>query len=614
MDAQALLNNYRAGKTTGGTTSPVVGAAPVVKDPQALLNQYRASKPAPTPEPSALGEFAKGLVSAPATLLARPIQAGAEILGASAEDVNKFTEKYTGGIVAPVPESFGDVKKDIGRGVQTVALGVGSPVAAGAAFGFGSSIEQGNDIMSTETLTNTLLGAGMGKALDIVGAPILNKAGKVIGTVTPKMLKELAAKGGNSVADFMAQHEIAGGALKPLTEKIAAGAKAIDKAAEIKPLFQGAKEKAQQGLQAAYPDAIPQMQEHYAKVNTGDFAKPTTIAKPSYAEATDIYNSAKAAGNDVTELATKEGIQYDKLIEDGQMNSKYMADKIRKGNGQTANEFLKPYLQGLDEVVPMTSLEEVRAKAIKSVMDDFKIADKEAEIAKINRRFDSTNQGSLQERYKDGFKVSDLSNEKISHANSVNFENPDKNANYHISNALRETLEAKVPTVTDPATGQTFNLKDFNKELQNRYQLADYLEALHGKTMPKSTAAKIGKTFTKIAGSAAGSTTGSLFGSFGGYQAGGFLYDAMGGMSNPIKEAFLSRMAKEQPAVYKAFQRAAQMPVPFKGTPSVIIPPAPTTYEPMAQQAMTTRTNKTGDIFTRNLKTGERSIFPSKRK
>lgn len=150
----------------------------------------------------------KSLVSAPATMLARPIQAGAELLGASDTQVNNVTKKLTGGIVAPVPENGADVKKDVGRGIETVALGAGSPVAGGAAFGAGNSLEQGNDLFSGQTAFQTVLGGTAGKVLQLIGTPILNAAGKVVGKVTPQFLSDIASQGTKAITDFAAAHDI----------------------------------------------------------------------------------------------------------------------------------------------------------------------------------------------------------------------------------------------------------------------------------------------------------------------------------------------------------------------------------------------------------------------
>lgn len=154
-----------------------------------------------------LGGVVKSIVSAPATIIARPIQAVAELAGVSPEDVDKYSSKFSGGLVAPVPQNAGDVEKDIGRGAETVALGL-NPVAGGALFGAGNSLEQGNNLFSGQTAFDTVLGAAGGKVLDTIGKPIFNAAGKIIGKVTPEFLNGVAAQGTKAIQDFAAAHDI----------------------------------------------------------------------------------------------------------------------------------------------------------------------------------------------------------------------------------------------------------------------------------------------------------------------------------------------------------------------------------------------------------------------
>lgn len=149
----------------------------------------------------------KSLIKAPLTMIARPIQAVAELAGASPESVNTATKKIAGDFVAPVPQNFSDVGKDIGRGAETVALGLG-PVSGGALFGAGNSLEQGNNLLSTQTAFETVLGAAGGKVLDLVGKPLLNAAGKVVGKITPDVLKTVVSKGTQSIKDFAENHSI----------------------------------------------------------------------------------------------------------------------------------------------------------------------------------------------------------------------------------------------------------------------------------------------------------------------------------------------------------------------------------------------------------------------
>jgi hypothetical protein len=167
---------------------------------------------------SGVGNFLKGLVSAPATILARPFQAAAELAGASAEDVNKYN---FGGLIAPVPQNAGDVAKDVGRGLETISYGIGGGAAAtgvkgvlkgsliqatkdaalqgtkaGAVAGLGSELEQnGANSTFNGMLTNTLGGAAIGG----VTGGLIPAGGAIIKNVIPGLARGTAGLAGRAV-------------------------------------------------------------------------------------------------------------------------------------------------------------------------------------------------------------------------------------------------------------------------------------------------------------------------------------------------------------------------------------------------------------------------------
>lgn len=179
---------------------------------------------------STLGNIFKTLAGAPATMIARPVQLAAELImpGDNTEALDKFSKEKLGGLVAPIPKNNADVKKDAGRAIQTVAYGMPGLVSGGAAFGAGASLEQGNDLFSAETAFQTVLGAGGAKVLGFVGKPLLDATGKVIGKITPEVLKDVASKGTKAITDFAKRHEIMGGAFKPLSESVTKNAEKFD--------------------------------------------------------------------------------------------------------------------------------------------------------------------------------------------------------------------------------------------------------------------------------------------------------------------------------------------------------------------------------------------------
>lgn len=240
---QQALAQYRASKGSG-TPSPVVPSAPVNNpaapvtptDPSAAqpdiataLNQYRTAKASGTPLPTTppasnpsfldkAGGFVKSLVEAPATIVARPIEAaavgGAQLFGGNdaakntSDALDSFAKNNLGGFVAPIPKNAADVEKDVGRGAQTVAYGLPGLASSGALFGAGSSLEQGNKLLSLQTALQTAIGAGGAKLIGLIGQPLLSGAGKVIGKITPDVLSEVASKGVSAISEFAARHGI----------------------------------------------------------------------------------------------------------------------------------------------------------------------------------------------------------------------------------------------------------------------------------------------------------------------------------------------------------------------------------------------------------------------
>ncbi len=151
---------------------------------------------------SKLWGVAKDIVSPVATMIARVPQAGAALAGASNEDIDQWTERNLGsiglgGLVAPTPKNFSDLPKDVGRGIETVGMGIGGPVKAGATLGLGYSMEQGNPILSGQTALNVGLGAAGGKAFDLAGKAISPLVGN-LATRTGLMPAGIAEKAYNT--------------------------------------------------------------------------------------------------------------------------------------------------------------------------------------------------------------------------------------------------------------------------------------------------------------------------------------------------------------------------------------------------------------------------------
>lgn len=144
-----------------------------------------------------LGGVARDITKPVVELATRPYQAAKSIASTIVDplaepnlDVNL---PFYGKIEAP--KTGEDVVKDIGRGAQTVAFGLG-PVAGGAAFGGGAALEQGGGLK--EVALGTLGGAAIGKATDValplIGAGV-KSTGRALQTISAEdALRQSAQK------------------------------------------------------------------------------------------------------------------------------------------------------------------------------------------------------------------------------------------------------------------------------------------------------------------------------------------------------------------------------------------------------------------------------------
>jgi len=567
----------------------------------------------PEKKKSAVGEMAKSLISAPATILARPFQAAEGLVqyaqdkpkidefkqlshdilaeqddlvlqlraaraeGRDATDIrNRIqanTEKLTqlsagiqptidrrptlfkgSDIVAATPENMGDVKKDVGRAIQTVALGTGAPLAGGAAFGLGSSLEQGNDLFSAQTAFNTVLGAGAGKIIDLVGKPLFNAAGKVVGTITPQILKDVAGKGATAITDFAARHELLGGVAKPLSEKIATGFQAVDDNAGK--LFKGTGSKMKEVISSQYPGLSKEnLQNRYTRIEQENFAKPTEKPDAAYRKATELYKNAKEGGTDLSKVATDSRIRHDSIIEGNKYNTTDTADSLRTDAMQTSRDLIRPALAAAEPGVQRIPISQVR-ETILSQIDNIpatQITDAERAMMKRRIATEYADASPAAVAHPNGFSLTDLHDNKISTSLNAKYkplgtiaDNLKAKQNKQASDAFRKLLEDNAPAELD--------IKAFNKKLQEKFQLADYLEALHGKKVPMGLVSKAIDLFGKVAGASAGSSVAGGLGGVAGYHLGGVFFDAFEHLPNPLKAKYLNSIEKATPEVFQAFK------------------------------------------------------------
>lgn len=593
--------------TPAPTEAPA--ADPVFSQMDADLQDYRQKKNSgtlppsvPKNNPNALVEFAKNIFEAPATIAARPFQAaqsfgqyvGSDPKGlqhasqignetikklidtrkeksAAGEDTSRLDtyiqkainepnyalqelgeasdfQPIHGGIVAEAPVDAAGVKKDVGRALQTVALGTGAPLAGGALFGVGNSLEEGNDLLSTQTLFEGALGAGGGKVLDFVGKPLLSATGKVVGTITPKILKDVASKGAAAVQKFAAENELLGGIAAKPSAAIARGAQAVDDS-----IGAGVR-KIGTGTKAVLKDQFSGLDatKHYTAVNEKDILRPTTVNEPRYAKATSVYNDAKSRGIDLEKVATERGIIHDKIAEKGVYNTSDTVENIREGNYQVSDKIARPAIKAAEGGVQRVPVADVRNAMLdkvhsipKSQIDD---ADRAILAKQIARRYAPG--GPADKAHPHGYTLTDLHDSRII---------SQKNGKYKIGGTTSDALSAQrsreegrvFSDLFDKTVPPEVGMQAFRKELEKNFLLADYLETLHGKHVPQGITAKAVRLFGRGLGGVLGSKFGGFPGFLVGSRGGDMLFDSFETLPNPIKMSVLENIKKEDPKIFK---------------------------------------------------------------
>lgn len=177
------------------TTAPAAPAAGTNTKPLNLASFKKFTPPAEaeqTKEPGFFGSIYRGIAEPVVNLIARPGQVAAHL--ANPDEGKIEGEVPLGfGVKARVKDPYGDgargVIADVGRGIQTVGLGLG-PVAGSAAFGGGSALqddaEQGKGIVDTvkDVAVNSAIGAVAGKATSL----LFKGGGKVVKAAGDKLL------------------------------------------------------------------------------------------------------------------------------------------------------------------------------------------------------------------------------------------------------------------------------------------------------------------------------------------------------------------------------------------------------------------------------------------
>jgi len=460
--------------------------------------------------------FFKSLVKAPITMVARPFQAVAALGGVSDEAIDKFSKEKLGGFVAPTPDNFSDVKKDIGRGIETVAFGLG-PVSGGAAIGLGSSLESGEDLFSVQTAFQTVLGAGAGKILGLVGKPIADATGKVIGKITPQYLKNVASSGTKAMSDFAKQHNI----LPEVTSKaLSTGVEKLEMAAN-KP-FDLAGNLAKKPF-VATPKSI--VDKNYRDLTEIDDTYVNMRKAQKFSKDSNLGTRKRIANTDV---------MVGSVDENGLIRTQQPGGAVERYQKMTIDgveDTIEKNLIRLDERVSIDTIKKELTDSVNS--SGLEGADLKAALNSIKRELAGYR---LKADANDFVPLVLAQRAKISTTKGINFQTPPEVKTYRkaIARGLKKTIE-KNSKIEVKVGGKIYKVEDINKELSKYYNDIEFLQRLDGKRVKGG---KVGKYFAQISGNIVGGVAGAAVGGPFGSAIGTIVGGELGGK---IKGKMLSR-------------------------------------------------------------------------
>lgn len=295
-------------------------------------------------------------------------------------------------------------------------------------------------------------------------------------------------------------------------------------------------------------------QDILQKSAQGVWERPSDTPKASYKKATEIFDNAADGGNDISERLIKQGILPSENITGKNFDTLEAASNIRDDNATASSQMLRPLLQKASPGVEYVPIDDVM-QGVKDSVGESKYILPEDKV-KILNRIENEIQPALETKYPDGMSLVNLHDEKILRDMNAGYkwnatleDNLKAQTNKQIADSLRNTLEEVAPP--------NIPVSAFNEELKRNYQMADYLEALNNKPVPKTMMGRLGNLGGKIAGLAtAQHLGGGILTDVVGYHAGGMIENMLSNLPGEARDMFLQGLQEENPEAFKLVAQA----------------------------------------------------------
>jgi len=451
--------------------------------------------------------FLKSMVSAPATILARPIQAVAALGGVSTESIDKFSREKLGGIVAPTPQNASDVMKDVGRAVETVSYGVG----------VGGAAQAGKATVKESLKQGVIRGVKEGA-----------KAGAAFGASVPLTEKGTEATG-TDIIKSTATGAVLGGATGAAVPVAFAGARKA---------FQVAKNPASVlKTPTRVAKAVDDLENTYLDIERG-FVK-TRKASEKAKIVTEMKNRAGTTGRAPERVLAESGIIP--KHEGTKFTTQQQARELREGVAplRQANKAALREAQLSSQPVALDDLERATVERISK--SGGTSLQKETMIAKAKQEL-----GALRREYGDAVPLDTLDDLKSTQWGATKFDMAvpqlDRDVHYAVAKGMQEAIEE-----TAAKAGAT-DVAQLNREIGDILEAAKFLENLDGRSVLYG---RMGTHMLRLSGAIIGSKGGPL-GSLGGAMGGDVLASILRSTSiaSPVKRLILKDLEKTNPEAF----------------------------------------------------------------
>lgn len=527
------FNKYGKSSLSASTSTPSISATPPVVPISNVttvnkgvidLNKFGKKgsytptvppvKPIVASEKGLFGTIASGMLKLPARAATNLTQAGQIAMG------EKPTEPFSGPFLGQVKSigtegTFGEKLKD----------------TAGASIEAASYIPLFKSAGITWDILKGSLKAGGFQALKTAAIP-LAKEGAISGGMSSLGMGLQEDKDAKDLAVDTAFGTVMGGVAAPI---VGAGTAVAGKVLRT---------------------TIPALEKRYIAQESKSLFKPTTIPKKGFEDATDIYEKSIADGNKIDQAMLNKNILTKDIVDGNTYSTKSAYKKVREDAIAESNKTMRPALkeaEGDVQRVPVSEVE-ARLKAEVNSIPPSKISDlnRAKRLAEIEAEYGVKSEAAKKHPY--GYSLTDIHDSKIEASARAKYgvdgTTPDILSAQKARNegtVFMKLLEEKAPP--------ELNIGEFNRKIQEQFQLADYLESLHGKTIPPSIVRRIADQFTKMAGGAIGASSSGVPGAIVGYNIAGGMTKVFDRFSNPVKTLILRNLKKESPEIFKQFEK-----------------------------------------------------------